>query len=127
MIAVDTSALMAIVQKEPAFRACTDALSVDTHVLLSAGTVSEALIVATGRGLGEEIIRLIDNARFEVVAVTLASSRRVAQAYARWEKGFPPARLSFGDCFAYEIAAHNCCPLLFIGNDLSQTDLVSVL
>lgn len=38
-----------------------------------------------------------------------------------------PAGLNFGDCFAYEVASEYSCPLLFVGDDFSRTDLVSVL
>jgi ribonuclease VapC len=38
-----------------------------------------------------------------------------------------PAGLNFGDCFAYVLAKERSCPLLFIGNDFSQTDVESVL
>jgi ribonuclease VapC len=50
MIAVDTSALMAILLSEPEAEACAAALEVEPHVLISAGTMAEALIVA-GRGM----------------------------------------------------------------------------
>ena len=38
-----------------------------------------------------------------------------------------PAGLNFGDCFAYEVAMSHDCPLLFVGEDFTQTDIVSVL
>ena len=59
--------------------------------------------------------------------MTKAAGRRVAAAYARWGKGVHPAGLNSGDCFSYEVAKHHLCPLLFIGNDFSKTDLVGVL
>ena len=40
----------------------------------------------------------------EIVAVTAASARRIAEAYRRWGRGQHPAALNFGDCFAYEAA-----------------------
>ena len=42
---------------------------------------------------------LIDGSGFEVVGVTAASARRMAQACRRW--GAHPAALDFGDCLAY--------------------------
>ena len=50
-------------------------------------------------------------------------ARRVAQANARWGKGVHPAGLNFGDCFAYALARKHECPLLFVGNDFSKTDV----
>jgi uncharacterized protein with PIN domain len=36
------------------------------------------------------------------------------------------AALNFGDCFAYEMAKENGCPLLYVGDDFAKTDLVGV-
>ena len=55
------------------------------------------------------------------------SARRISEAYARWGKGVHPAGLNYGDCFAYEVASERGCPLLFVGDDFSRTDLRSVL
>jgi ribonuclease VapC len=127
MIAVDTSALLAIVFGEPDADACIEALTAQTDVLISAGTVAEALIVASRRNVGEEMARLLDGLGFEVVNVTAASARRIAEAYERWGKGVHPASLNFGDCFAYEIARENNCRLLYVGDDFSRTDIEAVL
>ena len=127
MIAVDTSALMAIVLNEPAAEACIAALEVEQDILISAGTVAEALIVAARRNVGAEVESILDGIGFEVVAVTPAAARRIAQAYERWGKGNNPAALNFGDCFAYEVAKEHACRLLYIGDDFSKTDIESVL
>jgi ribonuclease VapC len=127
MIAVDTSALMAIILGEAEADACIKALEGDTEVLISAGTVAEAMIVAARRNVAEEMASVIDGLGFNVVTVTAASARRVAQAYERWGKGMHAAGLNFGDCFAYEVAKEHSCGLLFIGDDFSKTDLQSVL
>ena len=127
MIAVDTSALMAILLDEPAAQACADALVVQDRLIISAGTVAEALIVAARRGVQEEMERLIDGLGFEVIAVTHASSRQVAQAYGRWGKGVHPAGLNFGDCFAYALARTHACALLYVGDVFARTDVEGVL
>ena len=51
----------------------------------------------------------------------------VGEAYSRWGKGVHAAGLNFGDCFAYEVARRNGCPLLFVGHDFTLTDIESVL
>lgn len=127
MIAVDTSALMAIVLGEAEADACMTVLKAETEVLISAGTLAEALIVADRRAIGEEISRLIGGLGFEIVSVTPASARRIAAAYARWGRGLHPAGLNFGDCFSYEVAKAHSCPLLYVGDDFSKTDLESAL
>ena len=123
MIAVDTSALMAIMLNEPEADACAAVLEAEEHLLISAGTVAEALIVGARRNVGEEIAQLIDGLGFEIVSLTPASARRVAQAYEQWGKGLHPAALNFGDCFAYEVAKEHGCRLLYVGEDFKQTDL----
>lgn len=127
MIAVDTSALMAIVLDEAEADACIAALEMEDNILISAGTIAEALIVAARRNVSEEIASLIDGLGFNAVAVTPASARRIAQAYGRWGKGFHAAGLNFGDCFAYEVAKEHDCPLLYVGGDFARTDVKGVL
>jgi ribonuclease VapC len=126
MIAVDTSALMAIVLDAPEAAACAAALEAEKDLLISAGTVAEALVVAARRNAREEMERLIDGLGFEVAAVTQASARRVAQAYESWGRGVHSAALNFGDCFAYAVAKERGCRLLFVGGDFRRTDIEAV-
>jgi ribonuclease VapC len=80
MIAVDTSALMAIVLNESHADACMAALEVEDDLLISAGTVAEALIVSARRNVGKEVSTLIGRLGFEIVTVNQASARRIARA-----------------------------------------------
>lgn len=127
MMVVDTSALMAIVLNEPEADACAAALEAEDELLISAGTVAEALIVAARRNVGQEMERLIDGVGLEIVSITPASARRIAQAYEQWGKGVHPAALNFGDCFAYEVAKEHACRLLYVGDDFAQTDIERAL
>lgn len=127
MIAVDTSALMAIVLDDPQAEACIAALESEDRILISAGTVAETLIVSARRNVGAEIARLIDGLGVEIVTVTAASARRIAEAYERWGKGVSSAALNFGDCFAYEVAKEHACRLLYVGDDFANTDIEGVL
>jgi ribonuclease VapC len=127
VIAVDTSALIAIAQTEGQGDACLSALGRTDEVLISAGTLAEALVVAARRGIAAEMVSLLEKYQFTVVPVTAASARRVAEAYSRWGRGVHPAGLNLGDCFAYVVAKEHSCPLLFVGNDFSKTDLEPVL
>ena len=127
MIAVDTSALMAILLDEPDAHACIAALEGEDEIGMSAGTLAEALIVSARRGVGEEMAELVEGLGLEIVALTAASARHVAEAYARWGKGVHPASLNFGDCFAYALAQERGCPLLFVGADFRATDVACVL
>lgn len=125
MIAVDTSALMAIVLDEPEADVCQAILESEDELLISAGTLAEALIVAARRNSRDKMERLIEGLGIKIVSVTPASAKRMANAYERWGKGMHPAGLNLGDCFAYEMAKEHQCRLLFIGNDFAQTDLES--
>lgn len=127
MIVVDTSALMSIALDEPDAGACAGLLEADEDLMISAGTVAEALIVANGRNVSGSMTRLIDGLGFTIVPVTLAAARRIAEAHRKWGKGRHLASLNFGDCFAYDLAQDLGCPLLYVGNDFARTDVRSAL
>jgi ribonuclease VapC len=101
------------------------ALEADDHLLISAGTLTEALIVAQARDRGEDLQRILDGLGFEIVPVDGATARRAAAAHARWGRG--ASGLNFGDCFAYDVAKQNRCPLLYVGRDFAKTDVKGVL
>ena len=123
MIGVDTSALMAIILHEPRALDCVEALSQSPDVVISAATLTEALLVAGLRGLGNEMAALLDRVPLTVAVVDEAAAKRAAAVHARWGKGKHAARLNYGDCFAYEVAQRYGCPLLFVGDDFSKTDV----
>ncbi|MFC0288792.1 type II toxin-antitoxin system VapC family toxin [Kaistia hirudinis] len=127
MIVVDTSALMAICLGEPEGPACMQALQSASSLLISAGTLSEAMIVADGRGQFDALEALLEGLGPSIIPVTAETALRVRAAYRRWGKGRHPASLNLGDCFAYALAAERGCPLLFIGNDFARTDIVSAI
>jgi ribonuclease VapC len=116
-----------MVLDEPPAEACTQILQGETRIIISAATIAEALIVAGRRHVGEVMARLIEGLRPEIAPVTPEFAHHVAQAYATWGKGVHAARLNFGDCFSYVVAKEYACPLLFVGNDFSKTDVERVL
>lgn len=123
MIVIDTSALMAILQGEPDAERCGAAIEREERLLMSSATLAEALIVSARRNIEVEMATLIEALAVEIVPVTAVAARRIAGIYRRWGKGFHPAGLNLGDCFAYDLAKEQDCPLLFVGQDFSQTDL----
>jgi len=125
VIVIDTSALMAILFDEPESARCITAMAVDSSLAISAGTLAEAAIVAGRHGARAALDRLMGRLRPEIVQVTGADARRVADAYDLWGKGIHPAGLNFGDCFAYALAMERGSPLLYVGNDFSKTDVIS--
>jgi ribonuclease VapC len=127
MIAVDCSALVAILLREPEGPACAAALAAADRLIISAATMAEALIVAQNRGFAEEMRKLFHELPFEAIEVTADTARRVAGIYARWGKGAHPAGLNFGDCFAYDVAKEHGCPLLYVGDDFQKTGSVAAI
>ena len=127
MIAIDTSAIMAILLNEPHSDACIEAIEREDEIVISAGTLAETLIVAGRYNVGAEVARLLDGLGGEVVPVPPAVARRVAETYEAWSRGPHPAGLNFGDCFAYDVAKEYGCPMLFVGDDFLATDIAGVL
>jgi ribonuclease VapC len=127
VIVVDTSALMAVVLKEPEAEACKAALAAEDEILISAGTLAEVLIVSARRRVVTQMANFLQQFDLNIVPVTAASARRIGQAYEQWGRGLHPAGLNFGDCFAYEVAKEHACRLLYVGDDFAKTDIVCVL
>ena len=125
MMVLDTSALMALLLSEPESDEIAEVLSGEEPFVISAGTLSEALIVAKRRGVRDELAELLDAIGVEVEVLDAAKAVAVADAYAKWGKGAHAAGLNFGDCFAYVAAKANNLPLLYIGDDFAKTDVLS--
>jgi ribonuclease VapC len=123
MIAVDTSALMALLLAEPQADQIAAILKAEDHVVISAGTLAEALVVAARQGVAEELTLLIDGIGIQVDSFGVEGANAVAEAYSAWGKCQHPADLNFGDCFAYALARTLDEPLLFKGTDFSLTDV----
>lgn len=127
MIAVDTSALMAIVLREPERPAMLAALGSAERVLISAGTLIEVRMVSLRRG-GEALVakvdELIDSLGVETVATDQAEVSAAYAGLVQYGKGGGhPAQLNFGDLFSYAVAKARGIPLLFKGNDFAATDI----
>lgn len=126
MIAVDTSALIAVLAQEDLAEACENALAADA-LIISAATLTEVRIVAAIKALQPSLDALLVGLGVEVVEVDEPFAELAAASYVRWGKGFHPARLNYGDCFSYALAQLYDCPLLYIGDDFARTDVVSAL
>ena len=127
MIVVDTSAPVAIILGEAPGRACLPVLEMESEVLMSAGSLSELMIVAARRNMIDQVTTLIDSLGFQIVNVTRSTALAVGEAYRKWGKGSHPAGLNLGDCFAYVLAKEYSCPLLYIGDHFARTDVRSAL
>lgn len=122
----DTSALIAVLLREPTANRLTETLDAARVVRCSAVSLVEAAMVMQSR-LGErgerELDLLVARLRVEIVPVTVEQAEVARSAFRRFGKGRHPAGLNFGDCFSYALARALGEPLLFVGNDFSQTDV----
>lgn len=127
MIVVDSSALIAVVKREPEAELCLAALITEEEIFISAATWTELHIVASQKLLLWGLRTLLAALPLRVIELDHASAQLAAEAYYSWGRRNHPAELNYGDCFAYALAKSLNCPLLYIGNDFAQTDIVSAL
>lgn len=127
MIVADTSALIAALLVEREGPACLAALAEATHIAVSAGTLVEFYIVTSKPELRDVARAFLVDLDHEVFEVSAYFARLAGENYRMWGRGFHPAKLNMGDCYAYTLAKELGRPLLFIGNDFAQTDIRSVL
>jgi ribonuclease VapC len=126
---LDTSALIAILRKEPEAKRFAETMEAAHSRRLSAVNYLEAAIVVDARRDPIDSRRFDDFIREGSIAiepVTEAHARVARDAYRDFGKGSGhPAQLNFGDCFAYALAKAWSEPLLFKGRDFSRTDIAS--
>jgi len=127
-VIVDTSALIAILRGEPDAAYFVDAIVAEEgRTLLSAGSYLETAIVVDG-GRSPVASRRLDEflgeSGIKIVEVTVSQARIARAAYRDFGKGSGhPARLNFGDCFAYALATERGERLLAKGTDFVRTDV----
>ncbi len=123
---VDSSALLAVLFREPDAERYEAALAAASACRMSLANVFEASIVWEGRGGPAAAHRLdlfMEQVGIEMVPVTAEHVTAARQAWRRFGKGNHPAALNFGDCFAYALAEVTGEPLLFKGDDFALTDI----
>lgn len=128
MIAVDTSALVAIVLGEPDAESFLTVLRSDP-VIVGAATAVEAEIVVEARqgpDAARDLRLLLTGAVNEVVPFDADHATIAVEAWRRFGKGRHPAGLNFGDCLSYATARVHDVPLLFKGDDFTKTDIPAV-
>ena len=126
---LDTSAILAVMFQEEDAQRFADAIEAAESPRLSAANLLETSIVLRARKISEAeklLDRFIEEAGIDIVPVTGEQTRIARQAHYQYGKGSGhPAKLNFGDCFAYALANATGEPLLFKGEDFSETDLRS--
>lgn len=125
---IDSSAILAILLREPEAAAFAQAIELASVRLISAATLLEAAMVLESRK-GAEGARALDllvyRSGAEIVAFDAAQAEVARKAWRQFGKGRHPAALNFGDCFAYALAQVTGQPLLHKGNDFALTDLAA--
>jgi len=123
---LDTSAVVAILQNEPGSDDLIIKLQKAKGLKISAASVAEAGIVMLSRygDAGEiEVDQFLHRLGIKVISVTEAHAELARSAYRRFGNGRHSAGLNYGDCFSYALASSLHEPLLYTGEDFSQTDL----
>ncbi|MCS5698487.1 type II toxin-antitoxin system VapC family toxin [Cyanobium sp. FGCU-52] len=121
-LAVDTSAVLAVLLREPRWDGVLERLCRASQPAVAAPTRTEILLVALVKlgEVGQERAReFLERQAILTVGWDQELADASAQAFQRFGKG----RHAFGDCFSYALAKRLQVPLLFVGNDFSHTDL----
>ena len=126
---VDTSVLVAILLNEPdapVFARILD--TVEVPRLSAAGYVELCIVIDARRdpALSLRVDELIGASGLVIEPVTADQARIAREAYRLFGRGNGhPARLNYGDCFAYALAKSLGEPLLFKGDDFIHTDVAA--
>ena len=123
---LDTSAVLAVVFREPGFEAFLDKIADSAHLAIGAPTVTEIGIVL-GNRLGKDVrgllLQLLHEWQVTIIPFGEHHWQEAVAAYSRFGRGKHKAALNFGDCLAYAVAKLSDQPLLCTGNDFSKTDI----
>jgi ribonuclease VapC len=126
---IDTSAVLAILQREPESERFAASIEADPIRLISAVSMLEAGMIAEVRK-GEtgalELDNVILRGQFQIVPFDAEQANIARLAFRRFGKGRHPAGLNFGDCAVYALASTRGEPLLFKGEDFAKTDIAKV-
>jgi ribonuclease VapC len=131
MIAVDSSAIVAILKLEPDFEILLRRLLQDDERAISAATLLETSVVLRTldkASASDDALDTLVAKHLSVRDVTADHVRIAREAHLRFGKGMGhPAQFNFGDCFSYALAKSLDVPLLYKGGDFAKTDIKSAL
>jgi len=130
-VIVDTSAIVAILEAEPDAATFIRQLSQSSGTAISAASLVEtSLVLSRGRipDPRDALDGLLEEYDISIAPVTATQARIAREAHERFGRGSgSPAKLNFGDCFAYALARARNEPLLFKGNDFIHTDITPAI
>jgi len=123
---IDSSAVLAVIGKEPGFERIVHELAASPETRIGAPTRLETGIVLSARfgPRGKTVLaRFLQENAIQTVAFDEGHAAVALDAYSRFGKGRHPAALNFGDCCTYATASIAGEPLLCVADDFRQTDL----
>jgi len=129
VIFVDTSAVVAVLAREPEEPALTQALERDPETITAAHVVLEScmrlssLFKLPPRAVDRRVTALLRVTSTAVVPITEEIGHLAVEAFERYGKGRGTAGLNFGDCLSYACAKAHGARLLFKGGDFAATDI----
>ncbi|MBS4052122.1 MAG: type II toxin-antitoxin system VapC family toxin [Methylomonas sp.] len=127
MMVVDSSVLIAVLLMEPGSEQFLQQLAESEVLYLSPASLLETAMVIEykkGKAGADKLDELLAELMPTIVAFDRDQALLARTAWREYGKGRHPAKLNFGDCCSYALAKHLNKPLLFKGNDFSQTDLL---
>ena len=128
MIALDTSALIAVIAGEPEAMQFATVIA-ENDCLIGAPTRLEAAIVADRHVSGDQyrdLLRILSWKNVTTIDFSNAHADVAYRAFQKFGRGRGHrAGLNFGDCMAYAVANLASAPLLFKGDDFIHTDISS--
>jgi ribonuclease VapC len=131
VIVVDSSALIAILRREPEADDFLRVIAEADGCIVSSVSLLETSMVLAGRhgdhASWTELDELLEAAEIEIVAQDVALTEVARRSFLRFGKGRHPAGLNLGDCASYALARLRNLPVLFKGNDFPRTDLTAVV
>ena len=126
---METSAIAAIVRKEPTEQRIKDLVAAAPDFVVAAHCRLE---IALAFSLKERRLRvlhtLVEDPGCRTVDLPTNCATLLEETALRYGKGSGhKAQLNFGDCMSYAVAKSLDLPLLFVGDDFTHTDVESVL
>lgn len=126
---VDTSALLAILFREPEHLDFRAAILRADIARLSTASYVEAHVVVVRRRIDQvgELDALVARLSLVIEPLTAQHALAARDGFLQFGQSRHSARLNFGDSFAYALATVFGEPLLFKGADFAQTDVRAAL
>jgi ribonuclease VapC len=128
---VDSSAIIAIIKREPDWITFSRAMDAAASLCISAASYLETAIVVDSvrdAARSAEFDELLLDLEMTIEPVTPEQARIARQAYRDYGRGSGhAANLNFGDCFSYALARARREPILYKGGEFAQTGLRSAL